>query len=72
VRVNHYPDERSRKENRPAGAFTATPWSDAPGAGNRWVLPAGCPSRSDSMITVTTRSGETFYVGRLPQGVTYA
>jgi hypothetical protein len=70
--VNHYPDERSRKDKRPAGKFAGTKWSDAPGAGNWYCLPAGPPQATANIIIATTRAGESYYVGALPEGVTYA
>lgn len=72
IKVNHYPNEDARKRGRPAGAFTAAKWTDAPGAGNWWAMPDGVPRSSTTMIMATTRQGESFYVGTLPRGVTYA
>jgi hypothetical protein len=70
--VNHYPNEAARKNRQPAGAFGATRWTDAPGSGNWWAMPDGLPRLSTTMIVATTRNGESFYVGTLPKGITYA
>lgn len=72
MKVNHYPDERARAEKRPAGQFSGTKWSDAPGAGNWYCMPGGLDPKTAHIITVTTRAGESYFVGPLPEGVTYA
>jgi len=69
--VTHYPNKQSRTEHRPAGKFRASKWSDAPGPGNWYCLPDGIPASTATMIIATTRNGENFYVGALPEGVTY-
>jgi hypothetical protein len=70
--VKHYPNEKDRQTHKPAGLFRASLWSAAPGPGNKWVLPEHAVPSAGSLMIVTTRSGQTFYVGELPAGVTYA
>jgi hypothetical protein len=70
--ITHYPDSKSRKDKQPAGKFKGAKWAEAPGAGNWYCLPDGIPASTDTMIIATTRAGESFYVGALPEGVTYA
>lgn len=69
--VTHYPSERARRENKPAGHFHATKWAEAPG-GKTWAMIDGLPRSSANTIAVTAYQGQTWFTGQLPEGVTYA